>query len=42
MPASPRWRMQSGFTLLEVIVALAVVSLGIIAAFGNMEVDKKP
>lgn len=33
MPASPRWRMQSGFTLLEVIVALAVVSLGIIAAF---------
>jgi general secretion pathway protein I len=33
MPADPPGRGQAGFTLLEVIVALAVVSLGIIAAF---------
>lgn len=33
MTASPLRRPQSGFTLLEVVVALAVVSLGIIAAF---------
>ena len=41
MPASPLCRRQSGFTLLEVIVALAGVHLGLIAAF-NLVVQIGP